>query len=235
MSRARRTPVPDDAVVAARRLRVGYLDAPVCAPVDLTLRAGEILAVVGPNGAGKSTVLRTVLGLLDPLGGSVTVLGDEVDERSARFRAAVAGVLDDDAWFPGLTAREHLLLTAAGHGVSNTTTVVDGVLETFGISDHQHALPSALSSGQRRRLLLAAGFVRPRELLVLDEPEQRLDATMRATLADLLLAEAEAGTAVLLATHDPLLLTSLDAPAVHVDDVACRLLGTADAVAAMHA
>lgn len=227
-------PAPSPAV-HARRLSVGYHGAPVCAPVDLVVRPGEVLALVGPNGSGKSTVLRSVLGLLDPLGGDLTVHGHAPDERAATFRARVAGVLDDDAWFPGLTTREHLLLTAAGHGVANTTTTVDAVLETFGMTDHQHAVPSTLSSGQRRRLLLSAAFVRPRDLLVLDEPEQRLDSTMRGRLATLLRAEAAAGTAVLLATHDPVLLTALGAPAVLIDDERCRRLPTTEAVVAMGA
>lgn len=222
-----------EVLVRAKGLSVGYGGYPVCAPVDLTLHAGEVLALVGANGSGKSTVLRAVLGLLEPLAGTLTVLGGPVDERTAETRARVAGVLDEDAWFPGLTVREHLLLTAAGHGVRNTSTVADAVLETFGMTDHENAVPSALSSGQRRRLLLAAAFVRPRDLLVLDEPEQRLDATMRANLAELVLAEAAGGTAVLLATHDPVLLTALGARAILVDDDRCVRLSTADAVTAM--
>ena len=217
----------------ARALVVGYDDVPVCAPVDLDLGAGEALALVGPNGAGKSTVLRAVLGLLEPLDGELTVLGEPVDERRSAFRARVAGVLDDDAWFPGLTAREHLLLTAAGHGVRRTTTVVDDVVDVFGLADRQDALPSALSSGQRRRLLLAAAFVRPRDLLVLDEPEQRLDTTMREALVGLLQDACAAGTGVLLATHDPVLLTALGADAVVVSDGRSERLPGTDAVARM--
>ncbi|MBO1751100.1 ABC transporter ATP-binding protein [Actinotalea sp. BY-33] len=220
-------------LVHAKGLAVGYGADTVCPPVDLRLRAGQVLAVIGPNGAGKSTVLRAVLGLLEPLGGTLEVLGREVDERSVDFRARVAGVLDDDAWFPGLTAREHLLLTAAGHGVRNTSTVVDAILETFGLTDHQHGVPSAMSSGQRRRLLLAAAFVRPRDLLVLDEPEARLDTSMRHALAELIREEAAGGTAVLLATHDPVLLTALGAEAVHVGATRCTRLSTAKAVATM--
>ncbi|HEY3436587.1 MAG TPA: ABC transporter ATP-binding protein [Actinotalea sp.] len=223
------------AVVHARGLRVGYSTEPVCAPVDLDVAAGEVVALIGPNGAGKSTVLRAVLGLLEPLGGDLTVFGIPVDEREARFRARVAGVLDDDAWFPGLTTREHLLLTAAGHGVTNTSTTVNGLLKTFGLTGQQQAVPSALSSGQRRRLLLAAAFARPRELLVLDEPEQRLDTAMRSTLAALLQSEADAGTSVLIATHDPALITALGADAVIVDERKCRRVSTAAAVAAMSA
>jgi len=219
--------------VLARGLVVGYGSTAVCAPVDFSLRPGQVLALVGSNGSGKSTVLRAVLGLLEPLSGKLEVFGAAVDERSAAVRGRVAGVLDDDAWFPGLSVREHLLLTAAGHGVRNTTSVVEDILDTFGLGDHEDAVPSALSSGQRRRLLLAAGFVRPRELLVLDEPEQRLDAAMRSELAELLRAEARKGTAVLLATHDPDLLLALGARAVLLDEDRCRRLSAADAVTAI--
>lgn len=213
-----------DLVVDARGLSVGYGDVQVCAPLDLALRAGEILAVIGANGSGKSTVLRTVLGLLPPVGGTVSVLGREVDERDRRFRSAVAGVLDADAYFPGLTTREHLVLTARGFGVPSAGRVVDEVLEAVGISHQADTVPEALSSGQRRRLLLATGFVRPRELLVLDEPEQRLDVRMRGTLARLLREETVRGGAVLFATHDETLLRETGSPALLVTEEECRLL-----------
>jgi ABC-type multidrug transport system ATPase subunit len=211
-------------VLQAERLSVGYGDVQVCAPLDLTLRAGEVLAVIGANGSGKSTVLRTVLGLLPPVDGRVSVLGHEVDERDRRFRSAVAGVLDADAYFPGLTTREHLVLTARGFGVPSAGAVVDELLETVGISHQADTVPEALSSGQRRRLLLATGFVRPRRLLVLDEPEQRLDVRMRRTLAQMLRDETARGGAVLFATHDETLLRETGSPALLVAEEECRLL-----------
>ncbi|WP_251150679.1 ABC transporter ATP-binding protein [Cellulosimicrobium sp. Marseille-Q4280] len=210
----------------ARGLRVGYGDVPVCAPVDLTVRAGEVWAVVGPNGSGKSTLLRTLLGLQPPLSGSVAAFGRPVDERERAFRARVAGVLDDDAYFPGLTVREHLVLVARGHGVPRAGVVVDALLDRFGIASHGGAFPTELSSGQRRRLLLAAGFVRPRDLLVLDEPEQRLDPGMRADLAVLLGDEARRGTAVVLASHDPVLVGALEPHGLLVGDDACTVLAS---------
>ena len=70
-------------VVRAQDLLVGYGGAPVCAPVTFTLHPGKALALVGSNGSGKSTVLRAVIGLLEPAGGKLTVLGAPVDERSA--------------------------------------------------------------------------------------------------------------------------------------------------------
>lgn len=210
-----RVPQP---VVAARDLLVGYGGAPVCAPVTFTLPPGRALALVGPNGSGKSTVLRAVIGLLEPAGGSLKVLGKPVDERAAEFRAVVSSVLDDDAYFPSLTVAEHLYLVARGHGVLDAWDRTDELLDEFGLADHAKVLPVSLSSGQRRRLLLAAGFARPRSLLVLDEPEQRLDARMRAALTQRLLDERAAGGAVLMASHDPELVRAVADRALYLDD-----------------
>lgn len=190
-------------LVTACGLLVGYAEEPVCPAITLAVRPGEVLAVVGPNGAGKSTLLRTVTGVLDPLGGTLEVLGGPVDGRARRFRETVAVLGDDDAFFPNLTVGEHLLLVTRGHRVPQPDDVVETLLEEFGLTTHATAFPHVLSSGQRRRLLLAAAFARPRSLLVMDEPEQRLDTAMRLSLADLLTEERAQGGAVLLACHDP--------------------------------
>ncbi len=217
----------------ARALEVGYGATRVCAPVSFAVQPGGAVALVGPNGSGKSTVLRAVLGLLAPLAGEVSVQGADVDERSADFRRAVASVLDDDAWFPALTVAEHLDLVARGHGVTAADEVVDTLLDDFGLWDEADSMPSALSSGQRRRLLLASAFARPRALLVLDEPEQRLDAAMKEALTARLRDEKASGVAVLLATHDPGLVLAVADRAVVVGDDACPVVPAAAAAEAI--
>ncbi len=217
------------AAIRAKDLLVGYGAGPVCAPVSFTLPRGKALALVGANGSGKSTVLRTVLGLLDPVEGELRVFGEPVDERAAEFRRNVASVLDDDAWFPALTVAEHLDLTARGHGVTDADSLVDELLEEFGLDEHATAMPVALSSGQRRRLLLASAFARPRAMLVLDEPEQRLDTAMREALAERLVAEKESGGTVLLASHDPDLVLAVADRAVVVGEDACTVVSAAAA------
>lgn len=198
--------------VRTSKLLVGYGESAasaVCPPVDVSVAPGAALAVVGANGSGKSTFLRALVGLLPPLGGRVEVFGREIDEREAGFRASVATVMDEDAAFPALTVREHLLLLARGHGVVSASDLVTDLVEEFGLTHRQNAMPTALSSGQRRRMMLASAFVRPRRLLVLDEPEQRLDAGMRDRLGERLIAEREAGVTVIMATHDPALVSTV--------------------------
>jgi ABC-2 type transport system ATP-binding protein len=225
--------VTEEPLLATDELSVGYGGEPVCAPVTLAMLPGTAVGLIGPNGAGKSTVLQTVVGLLPALSGTVEFAGQPVDERSADFRRAVAGVLDDDAFFPSLTGAEHLLLTARAHGVTDPEAVVAAELATFGLTERAGALPSALSSGQRRRLALAGALVRPARLLVLDEPERRLDTAMRRALADRLAAIVADGGTVLFASHDPEFLATLADAVLVVDEDECRLVEPADAVAAL--
>ena len=187
---------------------------------------GEVLAHQAARILGERI---QQIGLLEPGGGTLTVLGQPVDERSAEFRAAVSSVLDDDAYFPSLSVAEHLYLVARGHGVTDAWDRVDELLDEFGLAAHAKALPVSLSSGQRRRLLLAAGFARPRSLLVLDEPEQRLDRRMLAALTQRLLDEKAAGGAVLMASHDPELVRAVADRALHLDDETNELLSPAAA------
>lgn len=223
---------PDQALVRAVSLEVGY-DHPVCPPITAAVRPGQVLAVVGANGSGKSTVLRTVVGVLEPLGGQLQVLGAAVDDRSAQVRAALAVDLGDDAFFPALTVREHLLLTCYGHAVPDPDEVVEHLLEEFALTERAQALPSALSSGQRRRLLLSAALARPRSLLVLDEPEQRLDAGMRRSLAQRLVEERDGGGAALIATHDPQVVLTAATCALVISPAGADLVTPGEAAAAI--
>jgi ABC-2 type transport system ATP-binding protein len=201
--------------------------------VSFSIREGETLGLFGPNGAGKSTLLHTLVGLLPPLAGTAHYDGEPVDERAASFRREVSQVLDDDAFFPSLTGREHLVLTARGHGVVDADDVVAAELAAFGIEDRADALPSRLSSGQRRRLALAAAFVRPARLLVLDEPERRLDTDMRSALARRVAAERRSGLAVLFASHDADFVGAVAEQALVLSDDQCRLVGPERAAEAM--
>ncbi|MDQ6522865.1 ABC transporter ATP-binding protein [Nocardioides sp. LHD-245] len=207
-----------EAVLSVRGLTRSFGDHRVLADLDLDVPAGRAAVLVGPNGAGKSTALRCITGVDEADAGTVTVLGEALDERSATIRAALAVVMDDLDFFPDLTVVEHLDLFARAHRTDDADDVVDDVLEEVGLTAQSGQLPTSLSSGQRRRLALASAFVRPRRLLVLDEPEQRLDQEGLEWLVTRLRAEKEAGLAILLASHSPRLVDAV------ADDVV-RLAG----------
>jgi ABC-2 type transport system ATP-binding protein len=189
-------------VLALRKITRSFGENVVLREVSLSLREGQVCAVVGPNGAGKTTLLRCVAGTIAPDGGDVLLLGKAVDESDPHTRAAIASVLDDIDFFPDLSVSEHLELMAYAHGTNDALAVVEQTLTALGLDGAKDQVPPTLSSGQRRRLALASCFVRPRKLLILDEPEQRLDVRGRAWLADQLRREKASGTAVIMASHD---------------------------------
>ncbi|MGP5164021.1 ABC transporter ATP-binding protein [Arthrobacter rhombi] len=219
-------------LLTARELVAGYDEFEVCGPLDLVFCRGDALGIVGLNAAGKSTLLRTLIGRQPPLSGQASVLGVFTDDTSHIHRRLISAVFDEDAFFDSLTVEEHLQLIASGHDVPDGQEAVERELEFFELSAARNALPGALSSGQRRRLLLAAGMIRPSELLVLDEPEQRLDPPMRAKLAVRLRARIDDGRAVLLVTHDAILLTTVVDQCLIVDG-GLRFASAAEGAAAI--
>ena len=127
-------------------------------------------------------------------------------ETSPEIRRDVATVIDDLDFFPDLSVVEHLDLLARAHGIAEPDTLVDEVLEEVQLVPQSGQLPGTLSSGQRRRLALATAFVRPRKLLIMDEPEQRLDTEGVAWLTGRLKEERQQGLAIVFASHEPALV-----------------------------
>ncbi|MCF6469552.1 heme ABC exporter ATP-binding protein CcmA [Nonomuraea sp. MG754425] len=188
-----------DSIIGVTALTVDLGGNPVLRDLDLTVEPGEIVAVVGPNGSGKSTLLRCLAGLQPVTSGEVRVFGRPPAD-DAGFWSRVALLGDEPAWYPGLTAREHLELMGAVHGRARMP--VEAALETFALVERADAPPLNLSTGQRQRLCLASALLRPSTLLLLDEPERGLDENFRNRLTGLLGEYADEGGTVVMATHD---------------------------------
>lgn len=170
--------------------------------VEIHVAAGQVLALVGGNGSGKTTLLRILAGLLEPDDGEVTWQGRPLDESDPWVRSELAILLDDAGAFPDLSVGEHLELLARAFAVPDPAAAATAVLDEVGLAAQRDQLPATLSSGQRHRLSLGSVLVRPAALMVLDEPEQRLDAEGRLWLADRLRAAADDGAAIVIASHD---------------------------------
>ncbi|MFI6210021.1 ATP-binding cassette domain-containing protein [Streptomyces sp. NPDC051041] len=192
-----------EALLELQEVARSYGGSPVVQGVNLTVAPGQCVALTGSNGSGKSTLLRLAAGRERPTSGTVLFDGAPMDGDAPAVRAAVATVMDVDAFYPDLTVREHLMLVALAHGMGAAAhDTVTEALAAHHLADHADLVPSALSSGLRQQMLLAAAFVRPHDLLVVDEPEQRLDAAARRELADRLARHKAQGVAILMATHD---------------------------------
>ncbi|MBO0983401.1 ABC transporter ATP-binding protein [Rathayibacter sp. SD072] len=209
----RRRSAPSAAGVPLVRLRdvaVRTAEAELLAPLSLEVEAGAVVAVTGPNGSGKTTLLRVIAGLTPPTAGTVEVAGAPVDERSREHRRRVAALLGTPPVERDLTLEEHLAMVALSWGASldHARAEASRGLDALGLSPLALRFPHELSSGQTQLFSLALVLARPSEVLLLDEPEQRLDVD-RVPLAVEVLREAARGRAVLLATHSSVMTEGL--------------------------
>ena len=168
-------------------------------PLDLTIRAGEVVALIGPNGAGKSTALRILAGILTPSGGCATIAGrDAVTEAVAARREL--GYLPQKLGVPPTTVVGDLLeLVAATRGIPFAQATA--ALVEAGLGDRMGAVVGELSGGQRQRLLLACATLGDVRALLLDEPSISLDADGADEVRESIRAAVRRGAAVLFASH----------------------------------
>ncbi|GAB1642748.1 hypothetical protein KRMM14A1259_31710 [Krasilnikovia sp. MM14-A1259] len=182
-------------------LHVSYGSTPVLVDVALTLPIGGAVCVTGENGVGKSTLLRCVSSLQRPDAGTIRVLGSAPGSTPEFWRAVVTTV-EPPTWYPGLTVHEHAELVCRAHGRDPEDAGAAEALERFGLAGHADAIPPSMSSGQQQRLTLALALLRPSTLMILDEPEQRLDPDARLMVAGLLADYLADGGTLLMASHD---------------------------------
>lgn len=190
------------------------------APVSLTVGAGQAVVVRGPNGSGKTTLLRILSGALRPTSGHATIDGLRIDDRTTAVRRAISARIGLPAFARELTAHEHLRFIATTWGQSGPTATdaADEVMTALGIDHLTRRFVHELSSGQLQLLSLATALVRPFSVLVLDEPEQRLDEQRLAVVAAVLCARIDAGAAVLIASHSADLVAALPGSTVTLGD-----------------
>ena len=168
-------------------------------PLDLAIDGGELVVLVGHNGSGKSTFLSMVAGLLEPSDGSVLVAGAPAGSIPAR--AATSFLPDNPVLFDDLSLMEHLEYIARLNGVDDWEDRAGELIDRLGLTERADDLPAHFSRGLRQKTAIALGFVRPFELLLVDEPFVGLDPQGRDALVVLLDEAHRGGAAVVVATH----------------------------------
>ena len=163
---------------------------------SLRIRRGEVYGLLGPNGAGKTTLIRSLVGLVAPEQGTVTVLGQRMPQLDVLAR--VGYMTQQAALYPDLSAEENVRFFGAINGR------VDGVreaLELVDLWDRRKSVVSTLSGGMRTRCSLACALVHKPELLLLDEPTVGVDPQLRIQLWGRFRQMAAAGTSILISSH----------------------------------
>jgi lipooligosaccharide transport system ATP-binding protein len=193
----------DGIVLRVAGLRKRYGDNEVVRGLDFEIRRGECFGLLGPNGAGKTTTLRCCLGLIDPDGGTIEMVGLPVPQaaRSARIRVGVVPQVDN--LDPDFTVTENLQIYGRYFGIDGATlrSRIPKLLEFAGLGNKESAGIRILSGGMKRRLTLARALINDPELLILDEPTTGLDPQARHLIWDGLRQLLTQGKTILLTTH----------------------------------
>ncbi len=185
---------------------LAYGRATVVEDVDGVVHSGQAVALIGPNGAGKSTLLRSVLGLVEVVGGRVEVLG-RAPAKARRDVAYVPQVDTLDAQFPVSVGQVVLMGRYRDVGWLRRPGAADramaaGALAAVGLEDRAGDRFGTLSGGQRQRVLLARAIAQQPRLLLLDEPFNGVDAVSQQALLQALTVLQDQGAAVVVSTHD---------------------------------
>jgi putative ABC transport system ATP-binding protein len=176
--------------------------------VSFQIRHGDTVAIVGASGSGKSTLLSLLAGLDTPTSGTVTLDGAVLSRLDEDGRARVRGekvgfVFQNFQLLPSLTALENVMLPLELRGDADPQAPAEKILEEVGLSGRLSHYPRQLSGGEQQRVALARAFVTRPALLFADEPTGNLDQRTGHAIEELLFAlNAQAGTTLVLVTHD---------------------------------
>jgi putative ABC transport system ATP-binding protein len=177
-------------------------------PLDLSVPAGQRLAIVGPSGSGKSTLLGLMAGLDLPSTGEIRIDGTEItrlgEDALARLRGQKIGfVFQFFHLIPSLTAFENVLVPMELAGRRDPSVRAKALLDEVGLADRGHHYPSQLSGGEQQRVALARALANEPPILMADEPTGNLDTTNGEHVVELLFdINARHGTTLVLVTHD---------------------------------
>lgn len=202
-------------IIEIKNLNKSYwrnnLEIPVLNNLDLSVEAGDFLALMGPSGSGKTTLLNMIAGIDRPTGGSIVVNGEDVAKMSesslAKWRSANIGfVFQFYNLIPVLTAFENvelpLLLTKLNK--AERKKHVETALTIVGLADRMHHSPKQLSGGQEQRVAIARAIVTDPQIIVADEPTGDLDKNSAAEILSLMeKLNSEFKKTIVMVTHDP--------------------------------
>ena len=173
--------------------------------LTLSVERGTLFGFLGPNGAGKTTTIRTLLGVIEPDSGSVSVLGLDPKISGDGVRRATGVLLENDGLYEGLSAEENLDYHGRLHGMPDALRRlrISELLAAFGLAARRRELVRRWSRGMRQKLAVARALLHGPQLLLLDEPFAGLDPSAAAELREILMSlVARQGTTLFITSHD---------------------------------
>lgn len=199
-----------DIAIKTEGLAIGYKKAVVASDLNLSLRKGMVTALLGKNGVGKSTLIKTITGMIPPLGGRVIVKGCDLHDFRRRELAKTMALVSTDAGLAGaLTVREVVSLgrqpfTGVFDRLNDSDIrIVEDALKAAGIVHKADSFVGTLSDGERQKTMIARALAQNSEIIIMDEPFSFLDVEGKIELLSLMKKIAcENNSAILFSTHD---------------------------------
>lgn len=191
-------------LLTIQKARIGAADTALLGPLNLSIAAGEALALFGPNGAGKSTLLRAIMGLEALDAGKIIFDGEQVKggDPGRMARACAGYVPEGRRVFPGLTARENMLAASDDPRAMRQTRLEEMLALFPPLTGRLKSEAWRLSGGEQQMLAIARALMRRPKLLLLDEPSLGLAPNTAASLFEALAAVRQSGAAILIAEQN---------------------------------
>ena len=195
-------------MVEIKNLSVAYSDKNVLRDISLSIKKGEVLALIGPNGCGKSTLLRTILGYLPASNGEIRISGKSIGEFTPKELAQTIAYLPQNRPIPNITAERMVLhgrfpyLGYPRHYRKEDHEMVKWALERTASESLSHRMVSQLSGGERQRIYCAMALAQNTPIIFMDEPTTYLDISHQMEMMRLMRELVEEGKTVVVVLHD---------------------------------
>jgi len=189
-----------ETTLAAEGIAYSYGDILAVDHISFQIDRGEVLGFLGPNGAGKTTTLKMLIGLLEPKGGSITILGEDMVKNREKVQAQIGVCFEEKSLYEDMSAAANLKFFASLFGIKDLDAA--GLLERVGLPEDRKDKVANYSKGMKQRLMVARALVNQPQVLFLDEPTDGLDPVSSEAIRTVVMEEKARGVTVFLTTHD---------------------------------
>jgi ABC-2 type transport system ATP-binding protein len=192
------------AEISIDNLTKRYGDLTALDNVSLNINTGQVFGLLGPNGAGKSTLLKTLVGILKPTSGSISVKGHDIVREPELAKRIIGYLPENPSLYTGLTTQEFLEFVGKIRGVDDEHLgrEISASLSGFTLSEKRDSLIGSLSKGMKQKVAIIATSLHSPEVLVLDEPLTALDPKTRASVKEWIVSQTKRGVTTILSTHE---------------------------------
>ena len=193
----------DMGIIEVKSLTKKFKDRIVLDNVNLDIPEGKIIGIIGINGSGKTTLLKTMLGFYKPNSGNIFYQGKKIEKIARAIKREFGYTSQDSSFYQKLTVKENMKYFGVLYGMHHKELIVNikEILQFVELEEKKNVLAQNLSGGMQRRLDLACSMVHRPRILILDEPTEDLDPSLRRDIVNVIKKINKQGTTVIITSH----------------------------------